>query len=65
MDPTRELSFAVACIGINRGPTGLGGSHEGLACFGFRSGAVKFVSENLDTVKWLPEMLQGTREQLP
>lgn len=67
MDPTQEVPFAEARLGVNRSgaTTGLGSNEERGAHFGFRSGAVKQISENIDTVEWLPGMLEGTIEYVP
>ncbi len=67
MDPTQEVPFAEARLGVNRSgaTTGLGSNEERGAYFGFRSGAVKDISEHIDTVEWLPGMLEGTIEYVP
>lgn len=64
MDPTQEISFADACLGINRygATTGIGSEHVGGAHFGFRSGAVRFISENI-SIDSLPKLFEGTMDE--
>jgi hypothetical protein len=64
MDPTQEVSFATACLGINRsGATdGLGSEHAGGVHIGQRSGAVQFLSENIEPLR-IPKLLEGTIEE--
>lgn len=63
MDPLHEISFADACTGFNRSRVhGLGSEHEGGIHIGLRSGAVRFISENIDVLN-IPRLLEGTMEE--
>ncbi len=63
MDPTSELSFADACMGINcPGANGMGSVHEGGVHIGQRSGRVTFISENIKFDN-IPRLLEGKIEE--
>ena len=67
MDPTHEVAQAIADLGINLNEApvaGLGSNHPGGCNFGFRDGAVRFVSETVDT-ELLHQFLRGTATELP
>jgi hypothetical protein len=66
MDPTQEIPMAEAVLGINRAgaATGLGGEHNGGLHVTLRSGAVRFVSENI-AIEDLIGLLEGTLPLVP
>ena len=71
MDPTHEITQSAAEEGIQRGELAASASsgsdhitshHEGGAYFGLRSGAVQFLTENIDR-ELFTKMLKGTHEE--
>jgi uncharacterized protein DUF1559 len=67
MDPTLEVAQTIAEMGINLDEepiAGLGSNHPGGCNFGFRDGAVRFVSETVD-IEFLHQLLRGTATELP
>lgn len=64
MDPTWELTEAVAFEGINReeGVDGIGSPHPGGTNAGFRDGRVQFISDTMDMLL-LKGLLDGTTEE--
>jgi hypothetical protein len=64
MDPTQELTFAEACLGINRDGvgTGLGSHHTSGMHIGLRSGGIRFISQNIDRQD-IPALLEGTMQE--
>lgn len=64
MDPTREITFDEACLGINRdgARTGLGSDHQAGMHVGLRSGAIRFISQNIDR-QHIPMLLEGTMHE--
>jgi TM2 domain-containing membrane protein YozV len=48
MNPTNEITFGVACEGINVDPTGISSFHPGKACCTFGDTGVRFLSDDTD-----------------
>jgi len=67
MDPTSELTEAIALKGINRRsecPEGIGSQHPGGAQAALRDGSARFISHSLETAA-LQSLLDGTAKQWP
>lgn len=66
MDPTQEVPFADAILGINipGATTGLGSHHDRIMHVGLRSGAARAISDSIDR-EILAELLEGTSDWVP
>ena len=51
MDPSRELSFDVACKGVNVDAMGISSYHSGGVNVALGDGSVRFLSDSMDGVE--------------